>query len=443
MSRRGSSRISRLALHWTLLIALTLAACGGTRFEPPEVQGAPLMAAVDEQPLLLVLTKQEERREVRVGTGRYSSSSTRTDTLFHFDLRAYDPRTATPKWRARLVTFSDPKSATAARQTRIIGSATSGFLLGQEQDRLWLQIADVPMAVSVRDGSPLVDGAAIEQANPELKGRLPSEARFYGFDRGLVVHASDARRWVIRGAELKARAWSPATPPATPVALKANGMPKIVPLRPLHDAHTRMATIGPRHIGLYSQGEAQAASQDPFGDRLAYPYSILDEGAGSRRSFWTVHTRQVQRFEERYERIERMEPIPDSAVFLRGRFVKHLPGDDALQARDPDGAFVWHSSRIDDEGRLSLTRVNAALEPLWTVELPLSESGTVNRVRYWLLGDHLVAMGEWTREIEYQRKPEPVLVGVALGDGRMVAHSLGREPTSKSEPAKVSGRIDP
>ena len=188
-----------LALPWALLTALTLAACGGTRFEPPEVQGAPLMAAVDGQPLLLVLTKQEERRDVRVGTGRYTSSTTRTDTLFHFDLRAYDPKNATPKWRARLVTFSDPKTATAARQTRIIGSATSGALLGQEQDRLWLQIADAPMAVSVRDGSPRVDGEAIERANPELKGRLPSEARFYGFDRGLVVHAADARRWVLRG----------------------------------------------------------------------------------------------------------------------------------------------------------------------------------------------------------------------------------------------------
>ena len=225
--------------------------------------------------------------------------------------------------------------------------------------------------------------------------------------------------------------------------LKANGMPRIVPLRPLHDAPTRMATIGGRHIGLYSQGEAQAASQDPFGDRLAYPYSILDEGAGSRRSFWTVHTRQVQRFDERYEHIERMEPIPNSAVFLRGRFVKRLPGEDALQATDPDGAFVWHSSRMDDEGRLSLTRLNTALEALWTAELPLSESGTANRVRYWLLGDHVVAMGDWTREVEHQRMREPVLVSVALGDGSTVAHDLGREPTRKGDPAKVSGRIDP
>ena len=433
--------VRRAAALGVAAAALALMACSGTRFEPPEVQGGPLMVAVDGKPLLLVLTKQEERRVSRIGGGRNSSSTERRDTLFHFDLRAYEPATATPLWRARLVTFNDPKSATAARSTRIVGSATSGSLLGQEGDRVWLQIAESPLAVAARDGALRVDAAAIEAANPELAGRLPSEARFYGFDRGLVVQAADARRWVLRGPEVQAQPWVSGTPPAQPVPLKASGMPKVVPTRPGGDVPVRMAVIDGRRIGLYAPNEAAAAANDPFGDRLAYPYSILDEGAASRRSFWTVQTAPVQRFDERYEHIRRLEPVAGSPVFLRGRFLKQLPGEDVLAARDPDGVFVWHSSRMDDAGRLSLTRLDARLRPVWTAELPMSESGTANPVRYWLLDNRLVAMGQWRREIEHQVSRQPHLVSIALNDGTVVAHNLALEPTDQRDPTKVPPRL--
>ncbi len=430
----------RLAATLMAIAALALAACTGTTFEPPDVQGSPLMVAVDGKPLLLVLTKQEERRVFRTGGGRRSQSTERLDTYFHFDLRAYDPATATPLWRARLATFDDPKAATAVRSTRIIGSSTSGSLLGQEGDRVWLQIAESPLAVTARDGAVQVDAAAMEAANPELAGRLPSEARFYGFDRGLVVHAADARRWVVRGPALKAQPWTSPAPAAAPAPLKANGMPKIVPLRPIGEVPARMALIDGRRIGLYSAREAHEAANDPFGDRLIYPYTIVDEGAASRRSFWTVHTQQVQRFDERHERIRELTPIADSPVFLRGRFLKQLPGETALPATDPPGVFVWHSSRMDDAGRLSLTRLDAQLRPLWTTELPLSESGTANPVRYWLLDKHVVVMGQWSREVDHRVSRHAHLVSIAMGDGAMVAHNLGLEPTDKRDPTKVAPR---
>ena len=430
----------RVAAPLMAIAVLALVACTGTQFEPPDVQGAPLMVAVDGKPLLLVLTKQEERRVRLIGGGRNSSATERRDTLFHFDLRAYEPATATPLWRARLVTFNDPKMSTSARVTRIIGSATSGSLLGQEEDRVWLQIAESPLAVATRDGTLLVDADAIEAANPDLAGRLPSEARFYGFDRGLVVHAADARRWVVRGPAVKAEPWAPVAPATAPAPLKANGMPKVVPLRPIGDAPARLAVIDGRRIGLYSPKEAVEAANDPFGDRLAYPYSILDEGASSRRSFWTVQTEQVRRFDERYEHIRRLEPIADSTVFLRGRFLKQRPGEAAVAAKDPDGVFVWHSSRMDAAARLSLTRLDAQLKPLWTTDLPMSESGTANPVRYWLLGHHVVVMGQWSREIDHQVSRQPHLVSIAMSDGTMVAHNLGLEPTDKRDPMQVPPR---
>lgn len=423
------------------LAALLLAACGRTEFLPPDVQGAPLMASVEKKPVLLVLTKQEERRVSRRVPGRYGSSNQNRNTLFHFDLRAYDPATATPLWRARLVTFNDPKDKVRTPRARVVGSTTTGSLLGQEGDRIWLQIAESPLGVSVSDGARLIDARQIEESNPELAGKLPSEARFYSFDRGLVIQAADARRWVLRGPDLAAEPWVPAAPPAEPVPLKGNGTPKIVPARPSGDAPTRMAMIGGSRIGLYTPGEAREAANDESGDRLAYPYSILDERSQARRTFWNVQTRQVDRFRERYERIVQLDPVADSAVFLRGRFMKQLPGDQALAATDLEGAFIWHSSRMDDEGRLSLTRVDARLKPLWTVELPLSENSTANPVRYWLLGNQLAVMGEWSREREYVTSREAYLVSVSLDDGTMAAHSLSREATVETDVTRVGPRI--
>jgi hypothetical protein len=423
------------------LAALLLAACARTEFMPPDVQGAPLMAAVDGKPVLLVLTRQEERRVARTWAGRWGWSTENRYLLFHFDLRAYDPTTATPLWRARLVTFNDPEYKSRWPQVRVVGSTNTGSLLGQDGDRIWLQIADSPLAVSATDGARLIDAAQIEESNPLLAGKLPSEARFYGFDRGLVIHAADAQRWVLRGPDLKAEPWTPVAAPAEPVPLKGNGMPKIIPARPSGDAPTRMAMLGGSRIGLYTPREATEAANDEFGDRFAYPYSILDERVQARRTFWTVQTKQVERFRERYERITQLDPVADSAVFLRGRFLKQLPGEQALAATDPDGAFIWHSSRMDDEGRLSLTRVDAALKPQWTVELPLSETSTANPVRYWLIDNHVVVMGERSHEVEYATRREPFLVSVSLADGTMVAHNLRREATHPLDVSRVGPRI--
>lgn len=438
------TRVRQATLPWAALalggVVLALGGCSGTRFEPPRVQGMPLMAQVDGKPLLLVLTKQEELRVTRVGFRR--SPTERRDTLFHFDLRAYEPMTATPLWRARLVTFNNPERPSGNLPKRIIGSATSGTLLGQEGDRIWLQIAESPLAVAARDGARLVDAAAIEAANPELAGRLPSEARHYGFDRGLVVHAADARRWVLRGPALAAEPWTPAPVVAPPVPLKANGMPKIVPTRPLGEVPARLAVFDGRHIGLFSPKEAADATQDPFGDRLAYPYSILDEGAAARRSFWVVQTATVQRFAERYEHISGLAPVADSPVFLRGRFLKKLPGETPLAAQAPDGFYVWHRSRMDDEGQLSLTRLDHRFQPLWTVELPMSDTGTANPVRYWLLGQHVVVTGHWRREIDHRVSHQMHLVSIALDTGAMVSHNIDREATHTRHPTRVGGRME-
>jgi hypothetical protein len=396
------------------------------------------MVADGEQPRLWVLVKQEEQREFRFSGGsRRGATSSRKDTYFHFELRVYDPLTARPLWRRRLLTIGDPDAKTMIRATKVVGSAESGYLLGRAGDRVWLVIADAPYAVSVADGTLLADPGTIERANPSLQGRLPSEARHYGFDDGLVLLAADAQRWVVRGTDAKATPYVPAAPVAEPVALKANGSPKIVPLRPMGEVPQRQVAVGERLLGLYSEREAADAAADDRGDHLAYPYSIVDEGATARRTFWTVRTADVQRWEETYRRIEALEPVAGAPTFLRGRFLKRLPGDEPLRVHDPDGMLVWHSTRMDDAGRLALARLDDSLRTVWTAELPLSESGTANPVMYWLFDDRIAVFGGLRTEAQYVVGRAPHLVSVQLADGRVQGHDLSAEPTDPRDPERV------
>ena len=76
---------------------------------------------------LWVLTKQEE---VRTATVSVSSSSGRTRDG---RLQAFDPVTARPSWKKRLLTIGDPE-AHRFEPSRVIGSSASDQLLGQDGD---------------------------------------------------------------------------------------------------------------------------------------------------------------------------------------------------------------------------------------------------------------------------------------------------------------------
>lgn len=428
-----------LAIVFAIASALLLGACTRSRYEPPQVEGMPLMVEVDGAPVLWVLTKSEEVREVRIGGGRRSASSTRTDTYYHFDLRAYDPATTKPLWRRRLLTFGDPDARTSIPVTRVIGSSESGALLGQDGDRVWLVIGDTPFALSTKDGMTVADPETLERVNATLRGKLPSEARHYGFDAGLTVLAADAQRYVVRGPEAVAVAYAePAPPPPPPQPASLGNSRRLVqPMPPWQPAPARMLALADGLVGLYSEKEARAAENDEFGDRLAYPYTILDEGTLARRTFWRVRTAETKRFDEVYQRIEALEPIAGAPVFLRGRFLKQLPGEEPIRLLAPPGTLVWHLTRADDAGRLVLTRLDDELRTVWSSELPLSESGIGNPVRYWLPGDRVVIYGGLATEADGVVGRRQQLVSVALGDGSVLAHDLTGEPTDPAAPEAV------
>lgn len=397
-----------------------MAGCS-SHFEPPEVQGRPAMVGDQSQPRLWVLSKQEESRQVSVG-GRHSHGW-RSDTFFHFQVQAFDPATARPLWTRRVLTLGDPEAS--GTQSRVIGSASEGRLLGQDGDLVWLLVDDKPLALAIADGAQVADAAAIERANPQLKGLLPVEGKHYGFDRGLVFMAADARSFVVRGRALKAEPYAPPAPVPPSVEYKPNGMPVIVPMPPpFGEVPARQAWLDGKWLGLYSQKEAADAGNDTWGGKLRWPYSVHDEGALARRGFWRARIVEVRRFDERFKRLEALTPIPDAPVFLKGRFFKDLATGEPLVLASPTGVMVWHSTRIDRDGRLALARLDANLRTLWTAELPLSENSIANPVAYWMLPGRVVLVGAQESQADGVSRRAPHLVSVSVADGGVRAWDL-------------------
>lgn len=413
----------------SLLVFLTsvagLAACGSSQFEPPEMQGPAAMVDDGGKQRLWILTKQEEVRQVGVGGGTRSSTRWRSDTFIHFGVQAYDPLEAKPLWKKRLLTFGDA-DAHGDEPSRVIGSAESAHLLGQDGGVVWLMIGDAPFGISAADGSVLADSEALQRINPALNGLLPSEAKHYGFDQGLVMMTADARMFVVRGPEHQAVAYSP--PPVQEQApLKANGMPEIVPMRPpIGEVPTRQAMFQGEWLGLYSEKEAADLANDEFGTRFKYPYTVLDERALARRTFWRAKIVEAQRFDERFKKAMDLQPVAGAPVFLKGRFMNESGKEKAYVTEDGKGLFVWHSTRIDDAGRLALSRIDGDLKPVWKTELPLSESSTLNRISTWPLPGHLVAMGQLQTEKDGVTSREPQLVSIDLETGSMKSTKLAQ-----------------
>ena len=415
-------RVLRKAVP-VMAVLLLLTGCTNSHFDPPQVAGRPALVDDAGKPRLWVLTKQEEQKQVSVGGSSRRSGGFRSDTFFHFDLQALDPETARPLWKQRLLTLGDDE-AQGTRPSRVIGSNTEGNLLGQEGQVVWLVLDNEPWAISAADGRTLINGAGLEERNPELKGLLPSESKFYGFDRGLVLMTADARPFVIRGPELKAVPYVPTPVPVAPPELKSNGSERIVPLRLPGDVQVRLAELDGRRIGIYSPAEARDAASDPFGDRLRYPYTILREGAQVRRSFWNANTVSTTRFDETYDHFTDFTAIDGAPSFLNGRFLT-VPGtDDALLLEEPAGIAVLHDTRIDSEGRLAVTRLDASLKKMWTTELPISETNISPSVSYWLLPGRLLVMGAQQTVEDGVTSWETHVVTLTLADGAIRTWSL-------------------
>ena len=339
---------------------LLFPSCSRSQFEAPQRLGPPALVMHQNEPHLWLFVKQEEQKQIVTGFGRRTSGNIVTEIRYHFDLQSHDTRTTERVWKKRLLSLKDKEG----------GHNAQARILGQDGEIVWLFVNDQPISVSSSDGSVLADRKLIEERNSALQGIVPKELNFYTFDNGLVITAADARRYKVRATDYVAEAYKPANEEQFSrmqfMSSTWNGGYHT------SDFLTRMATIGGRWLGLYTEKEATDAGDDSFGDHLKDPTQILDEGSRARRTFWTARIGKTKEFSEgSHDRLFDVTRVPGAPDFLEaGLFIKQGTKQ-PLELHDPTGLLVLHRTRLDDEGRIAFTRLDETLHEKWTTTLPI------------------------------------------------------------------------
>ncbi len=387
-------------------------------FEPPQRQGPPGLVTQGTEPRLWLMVKQEERKQVSGPAGtRFSASSVRWETRYHFELRAHDTKTTQPVWKKRLLTLREKDG----------GHAAQARILGQDRDSVWLFVHDQPIAVAIADGAVIADRARIEQANPKLKGLIPSELKFYTYDNGLVITTADARRIYVRGPDYVATSYKPASEEVFRhlafMSTTWNGGFRT------RDFLLRHGTVGGRWVGLYSDAEAADAANDPSGDKLKDPRRVRDEGAMARRSFWTARIgKSGESSKGRRDRLAEVVRLAGAQEMLQAGMLPAAGSMDPLQLKNPDGIVVLYRTRVDTEGRLAIARLDKDFREQWTRILPFPE--LTNR---WEFPDRLLLMGAIQHAEGGVSRWQDFIVALDLRDGRMQAWNLTFERSQLTE----------
>ena len=388
-----------------------LAACEWSDVEPPQRLGPPGLVVHENEPRLWLFVKQEEQKQRRVGSSRWSSGTTIGETLYHFDLQAHDTRTTDRVWKKRFLTLKQNQG----------GNSAQARILGQDGNVVWLFVHDQPVAVSSADGSVLADRDQLEQRNSALQGLIPRELKFYTFDQGLVITAADARRYKVQSSDYTAAPYRPASEEiftrSQIMSTTWNGG------FPTSDFLTRMATLGGRWLGFYTEKEAADASDDGFGDNLKDPSSVLAEGSRARRTFWSARIGKTKEFSEgSHDRLFDVTRVPGAPEFLEAGLLLQQGTKQPLMLHDPKGLLVLHRTRLDAEGRLALTRLDESLHEKWRATLPFLELG--NRYEF---PDRLLLFGAAQLTSNGVTQWQESIVALELRDGRTRAWNVTLE----------------
>lgn len=144
--------------------------------------------------------------------------------------------------------------------------------------------------------------------------------------------------------------------------------------------------------------------------------------------------------EERFKRIEKLDRIAGAEEWLQGSLLKAqaVPGSPRwvqrgivmkpavrppLRLKDPDGVLVLHRTRMDAQGRLALSRLDATFsKTLWTAVLPYTELS--NR---WENGARLLLYGNWNAGRPGSSDMHEALLSLDLDTGRWSGWDIGAE----------------
>lgn len=390
----------------TITVVLLISGCSHSTFRPPEREGPPGLVQQESGPGLWLMLKQEEQRSRHIGGSRMIGKWV-TEIYYHFDLQAHDPATTERRWKKRLLTVKDDAG----------GHTAQARIFGQQGDMVWLFLNDGPVAVSSKDGSKLADRSTIEQRNPSLRDLIPKDLDFYAYDDGLVIIAADARRFRIRGSDCTAE---PYTAPNDEyfrnvqfMATRWNGG------YGTRDFLVRQMMLSGRWVGFFNEKEAEDAGNDGFGDRIATgepgsnPDSVYYETSQARRTFWSARIGKTKEFSEgTHDRLFEVTRIPDAPEFLEAGLLVQQGTRRPLRLQDPSGFLVLHRTRLGEEGRLALSRLDENFKTVWTATLPFHDL----RNRYESPG-HLLLFGIVQQTEKGVTGTSEHLVALNLADG--------------------------
>ncbi len=392
------------------LVSLS-AACSKSSFRPPEREGPPVFVDSGTGPRLWLLLKREEQRMRHLGGGGRLIGKWITETYYHFDLQAHDPATAGRLWQKRLATIKDDSG----------GRVTQARLLGQDGNVVWAFLHDGPLALSAQDGSVLADRGTIEEGNPELRGLIPKELDFYAYDAGLVIVTADARRFRIRDSTALAEPYTPRNDDhfrhVQFMATRWNGGYQAKDFV----AHQLMAEG--RWLGLFTETEAKQAGHDEWGDHLTKPETIYLDGSQARRTFWSARIGQSK--EDRNgtrDRLFDVTKIPGAPKYLEAGLLIQQGSTTPLRLPNPSGFLVLHKTRIDEEGRLALTRLDFNLKMQWSATLPYHD--LTNRFES---PGHLLLYGKVQQTTKGVTGTSEHLVALDLADGKVQSWNVAAE----------------
>ncbi|MDX2152071.1 MAG: PA2928 family protein [Bryobacteraceae bacterium] len=320
------------------------------------------------------------------------------------DLVVHDPATAKEVGRHPLVHREDE-----------LPLRNESDVFGFDGRRLWSFVDRLYGFEPV--GETLTSIDQITAVNPFLSEQWLPEHKHYQLNeesKRLTFRTADGRTWALDPATLKAMATEPLEQQRRPKDMKEYGV-----LQRTYDERYDVQHNGvkaywrPRArfdqrewFGLLSDEEARKIRDAKNWEEPRQGYQETDV-----RRFWLVRLKPtVDAWNEPRLTLDTMQPA-GSGTYIQGGVVRRPFSDGPVALANPPGYLVLHRSRIDKEGTLLFTRVDAAGNPVWSVDTRLvSVPQIVPAERFVaVIGRPLAKAGE--REHPYR------LVSVRTADG--------------------------
>lgn len=379
---------------WIYLIAKRFEV---TSYGPFGLFGAPVFAKVAEGERAYHLTGQWRRISQ---PGRYNSGYEYTE--FYVDMWAVDVATAKPVWRKRL-------------ETERGGGMIDREFLGVDGNAVWLLLHNKLVALSTSDGSVIAPVGKVEELNPELKGMMPVDSRYFQFDhRGLYITGADARMWRVDPTTFKVtQAETVSQPPkegAFPPEFITPGGSGLHLVRGLD-----MTTSW---IGLLTDEEARTFEESNNSPWLT---------AEVRRRVWGAQVIVGKGDFGDIRDYTELKPLPEAPEFLDAGLLREytqaqqLP---ALWTTDPPSVFVLHRERLGEAGKLRLARVSGPVGKVeWEAALPLTNVQSVKKMeKHIMIFGHEYLEGDPDISDALRDSPQR-LVSVEIATGAVQFHT--------------------